>query len=77
MNELTRIINFMEQRNPQVTKKLLLLVYEELRFLATRKIAQEKLRQAHQATTLVHKAYLYRSERSRLAPVPNRRGKPS
>jgi len=58
MNEVTRIINAIEQGDPQATEKLLPLVYEELRVLATQKMAQEKPGQTLQATALVHEAYL-------------------
>ncbi len=58
MNEVTRIINAIEQGDPQATEKLLPLVYEELRVLAAQKMAQEKPGQTFQATALVHEAYL-------------------
>lgn len=58
MNEVTRIINAIEQGDPQATEKLLPLVYEELRLLAAQKMAQEKPGQTFQATALVHEAYL-------------------
>ena len=58
MNEVTRIINAIEQGDPQATEKLLPLVYEELRALAAQKMAQEKPGQTLQATALVHEAYL-------------------
>jgi RNA polymerase sigma factor (TIGR02999 family) len=58
MNEVTRIINAIEQGDPQATEKLLPLVYEELRVLAAQKMAQEKPGQTLQATALVHEAYL-------------------
>jgi RNA polymerase sigma factor (TIGR02999 family) len=58
MNEVTRIINAIEEGDPQATEKLLPLVYEELRVLAAQKMAQEKPGQTLQATALVHEAYL-------------------
>ena len=58
MNEVTRIINAIEQGDPQASEELLPLVYEELRLLAAQKIAQEKPGQTLQATALVHEAYL-------------------
>jgi DNA-binding GntR family transcriptional regulator len=58
MNEITRIINAIEQGDPQATEKLLPLVYDELRALAAQKMAQEKPGQTLQATALVHEAYL-------------------
>jgi RNA polymerase sigma factor (TIGR02999 family) len=44
--------------DPRHAKSLLPLVYEELRRLAARKLAQEKPGQTLQATALVHEAYL-------------------
>ncbi len=58
MNEVTRIINAIEQGDTQATEKLLPLVYEELRVLAARKMAQEKPGHTLQATALVHEAYI-------------------
>jgi len=58
MNEVTRIINAIEQGDGGATEKLLPLVYEELRLLAAQKMAQEKPGQTLQATALVHEAYL-------------------
>jgi RNA polymerase sigma factor (TIGR02999 family) len=58
MNEVTRIINAIEQGDPHAAEKLLPLVYEELRVLAAQKMAQEPPGQTLQATTLVHEAYI-------------------
>ena len=58
MNEVTRIINAIEQGDSGATEKLLPLVYEELRLLAAQKMSQEKPGQTLQATALVHEAYL-------------------
>jgi len=58
MTEVTRILSAIEQGNPQAAKKLLPLVYDELRKLAAQKLAQEKPGQTLQATALVHEAYL-------------------
>ena len=58
MNEVTRIINAIEQGDSGATEELLPLVYEELRLLAAQKMAQEKPGQTLQATALVHEAYL-------------------
>jgi RNA polymerase sigma factor (TIGR02999 family) len=58
MSEVTQILNAIEQGDPQAASKLLPLVYEELRRLATEKLAQEKPGQTLQATALVHEAYL-------------------
>jgi RNA polymerase sigma factor (TIGR02999 family) len=58
MKDVTRILSAIEQGEPRVAEQLLPLVYEELRKLAARKLAQEKPGQTLQATALVHEAYL-------------------
>src|SRR5579884_4059756 len=58
MSEVTRILSAIEQGDPRAAEQLLPLVYEELRKLAARKMAQEKPGQTLQATALVHEAYL-------------------
>ena len=58
MNEVTRIINAIQDGDKHATEKLLPLVYEELRLLAAQKMAQEKPGQTLQATALVHEAYI-------------------
>ena len=58
MNEITRILNTIEQGDPQAAGQLLPLVYDELRKLAAQKLAQEKPGQTLEATALVHEAYL-------------------
>jgi RNA polymerase sigma factor (TIGR02999 family) len=58
MSELTRILSAVEQGDPHAANRLLPLVYEELRRLATQKLAREKPGQTLQATALVHEAYL-------------------
>jgi RNA polymerase sigma factor (TIGR02999 family) len=58
MSDVTQILNAIEQGNTQAAEKLLPLVYEELRALATQKMAHEKPGQTLQATALVHEAYL-------------------
>jgi RNA polymerase sigma factor (TIGR02999 family) len=55
---ITHILSAIEAGDPQAAEKLLPLVYDELRKLATRKLAQEKPGQTLQATALVHEAYL-------------------
>jgi RNA polymerase sigma factor (TIGR02999 family) len=47
-----------ESGDPRAAEQLLPLVYEELRRLAGRRLAQEKPGQTLQATALVHEAYL-------------------
>lgn len=58
MSELTQILSAIEQGDAKAAEQLLPLVYEELRNLATQKLAQEKAGQTLQATALVHEAYL-------------------
>jgi RNA polymerase sigma factor (TIGR02999 family) len=58
MCEVTRILSAIEEGDPHASGELLPLVYEELRRLATAKLAQEKPGQTLQATALVHEAYL-------------------
>jgi RNA polymerase sigma factor (TIGR02999 family) len=58
MSEVTHILSAIEQGDPHAAEQLLPLVYEELRRLATAKLAQEKPGQTLQATALVHEAYL-------------------
>src|SRR5262245_45150099 len=58
MNEVTRILSAIEQGDGQAAAQLLPLVYDELRKLAARKLAQEQPGQTLQPTALVHEAYL-------------------
>src|ERR1700733_9413080 len=58
MNDVTRILNALEQGDPHAASQLLSLVYDELRKLAALKMAQEKPGQTLQATALVHEAWL-------------------
>lgn len=57
MHEVTRILSAVG-RDPHAAEQLLPLVYDELRRLATEKMAQERPGQTLQATALVHEAYL-------------------
>src|SRR4051794_22659892 len=58
MHEVTRILSAIEQGDLHAAHQLLPLVYEELRKLAARKMAQEAPGQTLQATSLVHEAFL-------------------
>jgi RNA polymerase sigma factor (TIGR02999 family) len=58
MTEVTRILSAIEQGDPQAAEQLLPLVYDELRKLAAKRLAQEKPGQTLQPTALVHEAYL-------------------
>src|SRR5262245_858477 len=58
MNEVTRLLSAITQREPQASEQLLPLVYDELLRLAAQKIAKEAPGQTLEATALVHEAYL-------------------
>jgi RNA polymerase sigma factor (TIGR02999 family) len=58
MTEVTRILNALEQGDAHAASQLLPLVYDELRRLASQKLAQERPGQTLEATALVHEAYL-------------------
>jgi RNA polymerase sigma factor (TIGR02999 family) len=58
MTDVTRILSAIEEGDAQAAEQLLPLVYEELRKLASQKMAQENPGQTLQATALVHEAYI-------------------
>ena len=58
MNDVTRILNAMEQGDAKAGEELFPLVYEELRRLAGHKMASEAPGHTLQATALVHEAWL-------------------
>ena len=58
MTDVTRVLSAIEQGDSQAAEQLLPLVYDELRKLATARLAQEKPGQTLQATALVHEAYV-------------------
>jgi RNA polymerase sigma factor (TIGR02999 family) len=58
MTDVTCILAAIEQGDPQAAEQLLPLVYDELRRLASAKMARERPGQTLQATALVHEAYL-------------------
>ena len=58
MGEATLLLAAVEKGDPKAADKLLELVYEELRALAARKMAQELPGQTLQPTALVHEAWL-------------------
>src|SRR5688500_18940117 len=64
MNEVTRILSSIQQGDAQAAGTLLPLVYDELRKLASARLAHEPSGQTLQPTALVHEAYL------RLVDVP-------
>src|SRR5262245_39107142 len=58
MTDVTRILSAIEQGDPHAADQLLPLVYDELRQLASQRLAHEQPGQTLQATALVHEAYL-------------------
>jgi len=58
MNDVTVILNALEQGDDKAVDRLLPAVYEELRRLAAQKLSQESPGHTLQATALVHEAYL-------------------
>lgn len=56
--DLTQILRHAEEGDQHAAEKLLPLIYEELRFLASRRINHELPGQTLAATDLVHEAYL-------------------
>lgn len=58
MSEVTRLLSAIDRGDSHALDQLLPLVYDELRTLAARKLAQEKPGQTLDATALVHEAYL-------------------
>jgi len=73
MSEVTRILSAIEQGDPRASEQLLPLVYEELRKLASQKMAQETPGQTLESTALVHEAYLRLVDRDQV-PHWNSRG---
>ncbi len=58
MSDVTQILSQIESGDPSAADQLLLLVYDELRKLATQKMAKEHSGQTLQASALVHEAYI-------------------
>ena len=58
MSDVTRILSQIESGDPSAAEQLLPLVYDELRKLATARMAHEQPGQTLQATALVHEAYV-------------------
>jgi RNA polymerase sigma factor (TIGR02999 family) len=58
VNDITVMLNSVEQGDPQAAEQLLVLVYDELRKVAAAKLARETAGQTLQATALVHEAWL-------------------
>src|SRR6185503_4941019 len=58
MSEVTKLLLAAEQGDARASAELLPLVYQELRSLARRQMAEERSEHTLQATALVHEAYL-------------------
>ena len=58
MNEVTQLLNAIDQGDPRASAQLLPLVYDELRRLAAARLAAEPPGHTLQSTALVHEAYL-------------------
>jgi RNA polymerase sigma factor (TIGR02999 family) len=58
MSDVTRILSAIHDGDRQAADRLLPLVYDELRKLASQRLAHENPGQTLQATALVHEAYL-------------------
>jgi RNA polymerase sigma factor (TIGR02999 family) len=58
MNNVTRDLSKTDSGDPSASEELLPLVYDELRKLASARLAGERPGQTLQATALVHEAYL-------------------
>ncbi len=58
MNQVTSILNAIEEGDLGATETLLPMVYDELRQMAGQKLARERPGHTFQATALVHEAYL-------------------
>ncbi|MDA1049226.1 MAG: ECF-type sigma factor [Planctomycetota bacterium] len=58
MSEVTQVLRAIGQGDERAAEPLLPLIYDGLRRLATRKLAEEKPGQTLQPTALVHEAYL-------------------
>src|SRR5438477_473831 len=58
MNDVTQLLNAIDQGDPSAAARLLPLVYDELRRLAAQRLAHEAPGQTLQPTALVHEAYL-------------------
>src|SRR5262249_42621738 len=65
MSEITRILDRVEQGDPKAAEELLPFVYQELRRLAARKMANEAAGQTLQPTALVHEAWLRLTDSAR------------
>jgi RNA polymerase sigma factor (TIGR02999 family) len=73
MADVTQILHQIETGDPSASARLLPLIYDELRNLATAKMASERSDHTLQATALVHEAYLRLAGENREKPWQGRR----
>ena len=57
-SDVTRLLEAIQEGDPQAVDDLFPLIYDELRRLAAARLANEKPGQTLQPTALVHEAYL-------------------
>src|SRR3954471_23245467 len=58
MSDVTQILDAIGRGDAQASEQLLPLIYQELRRLAAKMLAQEPVGQTLEATALVHEAYV-------------------
>jgi RNA polymerase sigma factor (TIGR02999 family) len=73
MCQVSRLVQAIEQGDPQAAAQLLPLVYDELRRLAAAQLAREAPGQTLDATALVHEAYVRLVGQADQASFANRR----
>jgi RNA polymerase sigma factor (TIGR02999 family) len=73
MSEVTQILDAMGRGDAHASENLLPLIYQELRSLAAKMLAQEPAGQTLEATALVHEAYV-RLVDAEAEPTWNHRG---
>jgi hypothetical protein len=67
MNDVTPQLSALGQGDPHAASRLLPLVYDALRRLASQRMAQEQPGQTLQPTTLVHEGYWHQGPAARNA----------
>lgn len=75
MSNVTQVLTALERGESRAAEELLPLVYDELRRLATYRLAQEKPGQTLQATALVHEAWLRLVSSDQAASAPRWEGR--
>src|SRR3954471_10016631 len=72
MTDVTRLLDGIQQGKPHAAEELLPLVYDELRKLATARMASEAAGHTLQPTALVHEAWLRMAGNKAAVPFANR-----